>query len=188
MEYEIAQVARRIRELRDILGYSVSEMAQTLSCTEEEYVAGERGESDFSFTFLYKCAKKFGVDIAELVTGEVPKLSFYTITRSGEGMPIERRAEFQYQHLGYRLKNKPAECFRVIAKYDPQAQDRPIPVSTHSGYEFDYVLEGSLKVRLDEHIEILHAGDCVYYDSSHKHGLIAIDGKDCVLLAIVIGE
>ena len=72
MEYEIVQVARRIRELRDILGFSVREMAETVDCTEEEYLACENGESDFSFTFLYKCAKKFGVDIAELITGEMP--------------------------------------------------------------------------------------------------------------------
>ena len=57
MEYEIVQVARRIRELRDILGFSVREMAETVDCTEEEYLACENGESDFSFTFLYKCAK-----------------------------------------------------------------------------------------------------------------------------------
>lgn len=30
MEYEIVQVARRIRELRDILGFSVHEMAETV--------------------------------------------------------------------------------------------------------------------------------------------------------------
>ena len=53
MEYEIVQVARRIRELRDILGFSVREMAETVDCTEEEYLACENGESDFSFTFLY---------------------------------------------------------------------------------------------------------------------------------------
>ena len=188
MEYEIVQVARRIRELRDILGFSVREMAETVDCTEEEYLACENGESDFSFTFLYKCAKKFGVDIAELITGEMPKLSFYTITRAGEGMPIERRAEFKYQHRGYRLKNKPAECFQVVAKYDPASESKPIHLSTHAGHEFDYVLKGTLKVQLDSHTEILHANDSVYYDSSHGHGMIAIDGEDCEFLAIVIGE
>lgn len=44
-----------------------------IDCTDEEYLACENGASDFSFTFLYKCAKKFGVDIAELITGEVPE-------------------------------------------------------------------------------------------------------------------
>ncbi len=84
MQYEVIQVARRIRELRDILGISIEEMARITDCTEEKYLECENGNADFSFTFLYKCANRFGVDIAELVTGEKNKLSFYTVTRAGK--------------------------------------------------------------------------------------------------------
>lgn len=52
---------------------------------QAEYTALEGGEQDFSFTFLHKCAEKFGVDIVELLTGENPHLSFFTVTRKGRG-------------------------------------------------------------------------------------------------------
>ena len=71
----------------------------------------------FSFTFLYQCAKLFGVDMVELVTGENPRLSFYSIVRKDEGLPIKRRAGFNYQHLAYLFKNKTCEPFLVTAPY-----------------------------------------------------------------------
>ena len=95
----------------------------------------ENGEQDFGFTFLYKCADKLDVDIVELLTGENPRLSFYSIVRKGEGLDIKRRAGFKYEHLNYRFKNKIAETFLVTAPYFEEEQDQPIPLSTHSGQE-----------------------------------------------------
>ena len=61
MSHQIMQVAERIRGLRQILGLSVQQMANVTDTTLEEYEALERGENDFSFTFLFKCAQCFGV-------------------------------------------------------------------------------------------------------------------------------
>ena len=33
---------------------------------------------------------------------------------------------------------------------------------------------------------VLHAGDSIYYDSSHGHGMIAAEGEDCEFLAMVV--
>ncbi len=184
--YPIAQIAERIRGLRMILDISQEEMAKVCDTTVEDYAAHENGEIDFSFTFLYKCAKRFGVDITEIITGDKPTLSFYTLTRKGEGLPIKRRKGFEYQHLAYLLKDKTSEPFLVTAKYDKDAENKPVELSFHEGHEFDYILSGSLKVRLEDHEEILNEGDCIYYDSGHGHGMIAIGGEDCKFLAVVL--
>ena len=76
--------------------------------SEEAYLKMEEGLEDYSFTFLYKCAKALGIDISALVSGDDPKLSFYTLTRAGEGMPIKRRAGFHYRHLASKLKHRAA--------------------------------------------------------------------------------
>ena len=47
-------------------------------------------------------------------------------------------------------------------------------------------LKGSLKVRIEDHYTVLHAGDSIYYDSSHGHGMIAAEGEDCEFLAMVV--
>ena len=186
MENQIAQIAERIRGLRIIMDIPVSEMAQFTGVSEEEYIACEDARQDFSFTFLYKCANRFGIDISELITGDMPKLSFYSIVRKGEGLPIERRKGFKYQHLAYLFKSKISEPFYVTARYREEEQNEPIHLSTHKGQEFDYVIKGSMKVQLENHIEILNEGDSIYYNSIHGHGMIAINGEDCEFLAVVM--
>lgn len=186
MEAKIVEIAQRIRTLREILEFSTAEMAAATDVSEERYIALENGESDFSFTFLLKCADKFGVDMIELVTGEPPKLSFFTIVRNGEGLPIKRRAGFEYNHLAYLFKHKLAETFLVTAPYIEEQQNQPLVLSTHEGQEFDYILEGSLLVDMDGHRDVLNAGDSIYYDSGHGHGMIATGGKECKFLAVVM--
>jgi len=188
MNEQVTAIAERIRGLRMILDITTEEMAQVCDTTEEDYIAHENGTVDFSFTFLYKCAKHFGVDITEIITGDRATLSFYCITRANEGLPIERRKGFKYQHLAPFIKDKMSQPFIVTAKYDPEAEKREIALSVHEGQEFDYIISGSLKVRLEDHIETLYPGDSVYYNSGHGHGMIAVGGEDCVFIAVVIGK
>ena len=186
MDAQIIAIAERIKGLREILELSVPEMAQTCGVTEQEYAEYESGKKDFTFTFLYKCAKRLGVDITELMTGEPPRLSGYTLTRKGEGLPIKRRKGFDYENMAYLFRDKIAEPFIVTAKYSAEEESAPIALSVHEDQEFDMVLSGSLKFVYEGHVEILHEGDCVYYDSRRGHGMIATGGKDCKFLAVVM--
>ena len=113
METRIVEIAERIKGLREMMDITPEEMAEAAGVELEEYLKHENGEQDFGFTFLYKCADKLDVDIVELLTGENPRLSFYSIVRKGEGLDIKRRAGFKYEHLNYRFKNKIAETFLV---------------------------------------------------------------------------
>ncbi len=186
METRIAEIAERIRGLREMLELTPEEVAEAAGVSVEEYLDAEAAKTDLSFTFLYRCADKLGVDIVELLTGENPRLSFYSIVRKGTGLDIKRRPGLKYEHLGYRLKDKLAEPFRVYAPYLEEEQDKPIALSTHEGQEFDYILSGSLKVRMEDHEEILHAGDAIFYDSGRGHGMIATGGAPCEFLAIIL--
>ena len=47
MEIIITEIAQRIRDLREIMGYSVEEMAQAVDCTPEEYIAAKMAKSIF---------------------------------------------------------------------------------------------------------------------------------------------
>lgn len=186
METRILEIAERIRGLRLMMGFTPAEMAIAADMSESDYLARENGQSDMSFTFLYKCADKFGVDIIELLTGENPHLSFYSIVRAGEGLDIKRRKGFTYQHLGFRFKDKYAEPFLVTAPYIDEEQQKPIALSTHEGQEFDYILSGHLKTQMEDHTEVLGPGDAILYDSGRGHGMIATGGEPCVFLAIIL--
>ena len=182
----IKEVALRIRDLREILEISEETAAIATDVTVDQYRAYERGELDYSFTFIYKCAKLFGVDVTDILKGSSPKLSEYSVTKAGGGLPIVRRKGFSYNNLAPLFRNKISEPFYVVAKYSEAEQNEPIHLSTHKGQEFDYIIKGTLKAQLGEHIEFVSAGDSIYYDSSMQHGMIAYGGEDCEFIAVVM--
>ena len=181
----IKEVAQRIRLLREDCDLTMQEMAEATGRTVAEYAAQESGEQDLSFTFLYKCAKVLGVDVIELLTGETPHLKGYSLVRKGDGLSIKRRAGFEYLHKAPNLQNKLAEPFVVTAPYLEEEQDKPIHLSYHKGMEFDYILTGHLRFAYEDHVEDLNPGDTLMYDSGRGHGMIAIDGEDAQILAVV---
>ncbi|MCL2143570.1 MAG: XRE family transcriptional regulator [Methanomassiliicoccaceae archaeon] len=185
MDTRINDIAERIRALRDATGYTQKEMANAAGVTVSEYNELETGNKDFTFTFLYKCAEKFGVDIVELLTGENPHLSGYTVVRSGKGLPMKRREGFEYRHIASNFKNKAAEPFVVTAPYRAD-ELKKIPTSSHAGQELNYVLKGRMRFVYEDHTEDLNEGDSVYYDSSRKHGMTALDKEGCVFIAVVL--
>ena len=86
---QLLDVALRIREMREIIGYSTATMAKMTDVDEKTYVAYESGKADLPFTFMHKCALAFGVEITELLEGSSAKLTGYTVTQSGyEGFMI----------------------------------------------------------------------------------------------------
>ncbi|MDR3263656.1 MAG: AMP-binding protein [Clostridiales bacterium] len=183
---KVKQVAERIKDLRIITGKTQAEMAEATDVSIAEYLLAEEGKKDFSFTFLYKCAEVFSIDVSDLISGESPKLSTYQLVRKGEGDALPPKKEFIYYNLNSLKKDKIAQPYLVTAKYSKSIESTPISVTEHEGEEFDYVLKGRLKIQIDAYTEILNEGDSIYYDSGKKHGMIAVDGADCEFLAVVI--
>ncbi len=187
MENMLKEVAARIRETRLVCEISEEEMAVCTGVTLENYRELEAGRADFTFTFIYKCAARFGIDTTDLLKGESPTLEEYSITRAGGGLPIARRKGFRYNNMAPLFKNKIAEPFVVKAKYVAEEQNSPIKLSRHEGQEYNYILSGKLKVSIDGREEVLLPGDSIYYDSSMPHGMIAWE-EDCEFLALVISN
>ena len=180
------EIAARIRSLREDYEISVEEMAEATGRTPKEYVARESGDMDLTFTFVYKCAKKFGVDVVELLTGESPRLRRYEVVRAGEGLVLERHTDFHYLHKAPHFKNRMGETFLVDVPYQPESQHEPIHLSYHEGQEMDFVLKGHLRFRFEgDRFEEVGPGDTLYYDSGRGHGMIAIGGEDAQILAVV---
>ncbi|MDO4492579.1 MAG: AMP-binding protein [Clostridia bacterium] len=186
LDYKIREMAGRIKELRIISNLSVSELAQKTGTTEEEYLRCENGESDLNFAFLYRCALAFGVDVTDLIEGQSPTLRSYTLTRAGQGQKIEQAHEMIYYNMASGFRNRIADPLYVENKYSEAAAHADIELTSHIGQECDLIVKGTMKVQVGEHTEILHEGDCIYYDSSIPHGMVAVDGQDCIFYAIVL--
>ena len=188
MDFKIREVAGRIRELREISGFTVEEMAARTSMSVEEYIQCEAGNRNLSIAFLYRCTLSFGVDMSDLLEGRSAKLRAYDLTRKGEGQRIEEAHHMVGWNLAADFRNRIALPLYMEMKYREGAEYEDIDLVTHEGQECDIVIQGHMKIQIGGHTEILHAGDTIYYDSSTPHGMIAVDGEDCAFYAIVLSN
>ncbi len=183
---KLTEVANRIKEMREIMGFAPEEMAAKTEVSVEEYINLENGKVDFPFTFIHKCALAFNLEINDILEGKSANLSSYNVTRKGKGQQTAKEDGIMISNLAPLFKNKIAEPYYVTYDYSEEQQNHPIHCTTHKGQEFDIVLHGSLKVQVGENTVILNEGDSIYYNSSTPHGMIAINGEKCVFCAVVL--
>jgi len=179
MQDKIKQVASRIRELREIFGASVPELARAFQVPEQDYLQYESGTVDIPVGILYQIAQRFQVELTTLLTGEEPRLHTYALTRAGQGVSVDRRKDYQYRSLAYNFIHKRAEPFLVTVDPGPEH------FNSHPGQEFHYVLSGTLRVLLDQHELILEPGDSLFFDSSVAHSLTALHNAPAQILAVI---
>jgi len=176
-------IGNRIRELRELSDITIKEIASDLNITEETYIQYENGEVDIPASFLYELAHIFKVDLGLLLTGEESRMSIFDVTRADKGVSIDRRKEYTHQNLCTKFIHKKAETFLVTV--DPEKN--PVPsLNSHPGQEFNYVLEGSLKIYIHNNEIILNEGDCIFFDSAHRHAMVALNDKPAKFLAVII--
>ena len=183
---KLKEVAKRIREMREICDITEADMAKKTEVSLEDYRAYENGELDFPFTFIHKCSLAFGIGITDLLEGQSAHLSSYTVTRKGQGQETAKEDGIEIQNLAPLFRKKIAEPYWVRYEYSEELQNKPIHLTKHSGQEFDFVMSGRLKVQIGENVEYLSEGDSIYYNSSTPHGMIAVDGRDCLFVAVVL--
>ena len=176
-------IGNRIRELRELSDISIAEIASELNIKEETYNQYETGEVDIPASFLYELAHIFKVDLGLLLTGEESRMSIFDVTRANKGVSVDRRKEYTHENLCSNFIHKKAETFLVVV--DPEKN--PVPsLNSHPGQEFNYVLEGSLKIYIHNNEIILNEGDCIFFDSAHRHAMIALNDKPAKFLAVII--
>ncbi len=184
MQEQLKQIAERIKGMREIVGVDQQTIAKELGISESLYQEYENGITDIPVGVLYKLAQRYHVELASFLTGEEPRLHTYCLTRKDKGVSVERRKEYKYQSLAPGFIHKKAEPFLVVV--EPDAPEAPVHYNNHPGQEFDYVLEGTMKVVLDNHEVVLNEGDSLFFDSAVNHGMKALNGKPAKFLAIIL--
>jgi len=172
MQDSLSQIPVRIRELREILEIGAVDMARGIDISPETYNKYESGSLDIPISVLYKIAARLGVDATVLLTGEDPRMDTASVCRRGKGVRIERYPGYEFSSLAYNFKGRTIEPLQVYL--DP-SKEAAAPV-THFGQEFNYVIEGRVKITVGRREYILETGDSIYFDAGLPHGQAAVDG------------
>jgi transcriptional regulator with XRE-family HTH domain len=168
-----ALIPERIKELRMILEISALEMAKQINIPFETYNNYENGKSDIPISVLYAIADCLGTDLTALITGEEARMDSSAVCRKGKGVSIERYPGYEFASLAYNFKHRSMEPLLVnLDANRPQAA-----LVTHSGQEFNFVVEGRIKITVGKIEYTLAAGDSIYFDARLPHGQCAVEGS-----------
>ena len=184
MTEQLRDIGSRLSALRSIAELAPEAFCEKTGVTVAELASYEKGELDFSFSFLYNAARVLGVDVVDLMSGDSPHLSEWCIVRGGEGYAIDRRSAYTYNHLAFTFRGKKAEPFLVTV--EPNDSDAPV-LHSHDGQEFNWMVSGRMRFYISNMDYILEPGDSVYFNSTIPHAMKALDDAPARFLAIVIG-
>ena len=169
---ESINVPARIKELREILGVSAFDIAKDTNLSYDVYCKYESGELDIPISALYTIAGRLGTDVTVLLTGEEARMDSASVCRKGKGVQIERYPGYEFSSLAYNFKHRTMEPLLVTLD---SAKPAAAQVS-HTGQEFNFVVDGKVKITIGKNEHILSAGDSVYFDARLPHGQSAVDG------------
>lgn len=177
----VNEVAQRIRELREVCGYSKEKLARELGIDPSVYEDYEKTGENIPISVIYEIANKFKVDFTEIITGVSAKLDTYHLVRSGEGKDVNRYPGYRFSDLAYKFGRKIMQP--LLVTLDPS--DKPASLVSHAGQEFNMVVEGSVAVVIEDEELILNTGDTIYFNPNLMHGQRCVGDKKAVFLTII---
>jgi transcriptional regulator with XRE-family HTH domain len=180
----IKEIAARVRELRELSSVTDESLAARVGIPLERYRQYEDGSEDIPASILFEIAHTLNVDLGVLLTGGMPRMHAFTVTRAGKGVDVERRNHYKYQALAMNFIHKKAEPFLI--EVEPRADGTKPDVNAHPGQEFDFVIEGSLRVIIHQQEIVLEAGDSVFFDSGYGHAMEAVGDRPAKFLAVIM--
>ncbi|MCL2265353.1 MAG: XRE family transcriptional regulator [Treponema sp.] len=167
-----SHIPERIKELREILEISALDLAKDTDIPYDTYSKYEQGILDIPISVLYTIAGRLGTDVTVLLTGEEARMDSAAVCRKGKGVQIERYPGYEFSSLAYNFKHRTMEPMLVTL----DSSKPPAAQVSHSGQEFNYVVEGLVKVTVFKTEHVLNPGDSIYFDARLPHSQSAMDG------------
>lgn len=177
---ESKDIKDRLYELRTFSDISTAEMAEKLGVTENEYIAFENGEDEAPIWLVYKFASIVDIEPSFIFTGKQPTKKYAAAVYENKGERVERYPGYFFTSLAADFQNKQMKPMLV----DISPTDKPELVC-HAGQEFNYVLEGLLRVVVGDEEFYLHKGDSLYFDPSLPHAQMAMGDKPARFITVI---
>jgi transcriptional regulator with XRE-family HTH domain len=179
-------VGQRMRIVRQEKGLTTEDVGQRTGLSPTYVDKIEADELSPPLGVLIRIAKALDMRLGRFIsTGEVKP---FTVVRKHERRIVSRYTSAQGDQYGYTYeslapdkKDRHMEPFMITLV--PSGAKKEL--STHAGQEFIYVLEGAMEVILEEHKDVLHPGDSIYYDSSVPHLVRCHGDNETVILAVL---
>jgi transcriptional regulator with XRE-family HTH domain len=175
-------VAKRIASLRKDSSMTLKTLGELTGLSDAYLSRVENGKTAISIGNLGKVALALGVQVGVFFESASQSQPFI-LKRAGEGKRIRFRSRqgIQGRLLAENKENKLMEPIWL----DVAAAKVEMPLQSHSGQEFMYIVNGKCTFRYGKEQIELREGDSIYFDSDVDHAAIAIVGEPCEAITVV---
>lgn len=180
MSNDIQSIAGRLAELRTFSDYSTAQMAELLGIGENEYIRFENGKGEIPINLIYKFANVVDTEPMYILSGAMPTKDDAVVVYCGTGESVKRYDGYEFTPLAQEFKHKVMNPMLVTLS----PTDTPELV-VHGGQEFNYVLEGELRVIVGDQEYFLREGDSVYFNPAYPHAQVPMNGKKAKFLTVI---
>jgi transcriptional regulator with XRE-family HTH domain len=188
LDVKALKLGNKIRELRQKNHYTLQDVAAKTGLSKPFLSQIENDHVIPPVATLLKLARAFNVGLAHFFQDEVG-INKIAVTRRSERVKVERRphhrkgeVNYVYEALETKKTNKQMEPFLV--EFPVQDTSEMVFVN-HDGEEFLHVLEGMLEFRSVDRVEVLEAGDSIYFESELSHSFRCLGEKPARAVVVV---
>ncbi len=179
MDNKLKEICARIKDLREFSDYSVEEFAEKLGIDGESYREYEDGINEMPIGLLYNIAGVLQIDPTILLLGSDPSDDKACVTEKESTVKIERRPGYAFSSLALNFNGREMEPMVVEVKEGIKPE-----LVYHPGQEFNYVLEGELRVIVGIKEYYLREGDSIYFNATIPHAEVPMS-KTAKFLTVI---
>ena len=169
----LASVGPRLRALRQQRDITLAALAESTGISVSTLSRLESGQRRPTLELLLPLARAYGVQLDDLVGGPQtgdPRVHLRPVTWHGMTVvPLTRRPGGLQAYK------------QIIAPNWPKT---PPALQVHEGYEWIYVLNGHLRLRLGDHDLTLSPGEAAEFDTRVPHWFSSADDQPAELLSL----
>ncbi len=175
-------LARKARRLRAAAGLTLQDLATQSGISQSALSKIENGQLSPTYEKILALAKGLGVDVAELFSDSPAgtPVGRRGVTLRGRGV-VHASPQYEYEMLCSDLTGK--QFLPMLATVKAHSIHDFSVLPQHDGEEFVYVIQGTITLHTEFYEPLkLTQGDCCYFDSSMRHGLVSGGKQDAVVL------
>ena len=173
---EKRSVGERLREAREVHGLTLEDLSSRTGVSVDALERVESNRLTPPLGQLVRLGKALEMTLGSFLSAGVDKP--LCVVRAEARPKVARHGKRHSEQYGYEYESlAPDKANRLMEPFLVTLTPTEFgEFSSHDGQEFLFVLDGEIRVQVGKDVEVLRAGDSIYYDSTHPH-LVKCHGK-----------
>ena len=182
------RIGERIKYLRLKKSMGLVELGRHTGLSASFLSQLETGRVVPTLRNLARIAMVFSKDLNYFFEPEPQTL--FRVHRAGERVRLPQSGAadptYFFESLGYLVPDRQLDPY--FAEFLPVKEGREARAHQHTGYEFLYVLTGTLNVKHGETTHVIKAGDAVYFDANTIHSYLCGGSESATALIVTLQQ